>query len=582
VVLVALFHSRYDAFGNLTADSQSGVSTTYYSYNALDELTLITPPSGPSASFTRDALGRLRDRTLSTTPVNTLDTYGYVGTSETVFEIATTGGSTSTTRGAIGVDGSRLAVRTAAVSFTLPDLHGSIAGLFALTPTSLSDAYRYDGYGVTVATAGSTPNAWRYRSNLDIAQGTSAPTLYEMGARYYAPGLGAFTSLDTVAGTALNPLSLNRFLYAEANPATLIDPSGHFVPQDDDSRFLGDNPNNVPSSTTPPKPPAKDHRNKYTCQYNSCTSADGSSRAGNANAPFNPFFDPTDVGPATGACATEVACRSDVDDFLTSFANAFGPSAALSFVVVGGITLVCTVASGGACLVVAGGAGLLTVATTVSGDTPTQAELDAMAAHRMTPADVGTSLGSLTGGFVGGLVGGAGVSWTLTRAPTLLEVTGARTGVGSGLTSSELRSLGAASANDPAVFGAVRKYGADLAHPVPPYMGHGTSGTLVLPAGSEVPLVSGWKGPAASLPRTEGLNIVTKSHVEGHAAAVMRSDKIREATLWINRSPCPGPRGCSTLLPRMVPDGSTLTIYVVPNGSAGQITQTIVVQGIGQ
>ncbi len=28
-------------------------------------------------------------------------------------------------------------------------------------------------------------------------------------------------------GSVQNPLSLNRFLYAEANPTTLIDPSGH-------------------------------------------------------------------------------------------------------------------------------------------------------------------------------------------------------------------------------------------------------------------------------------------------------------------------------------------------------------------
>ena len=39
-----------------------------------------------------------------------------------------------------------------------------------------------------------------------------------------------FTSLDTFAGAAQDPLSMNRFLYAEANPATLIDPSGHMVP----------------------------------------------------------------------------------------------------------------------------------------------------------------------------------------------------------------------------------------------------------------------------------------------------------------------------------------------------------------
>jgi hypothetical protein len=39
--------------------------------------------------------------------------------------------------------------------------------------------------------------------------------------------LGAFTQLDTYAGEAASPLSLNRYVYAGANPWTLIDPSGH-------------------------------------------------------------------------------------------------------------------------------------------------------------------------------------------------------------------------------------------------------------------------------------------------------------------------------------------------------------------
>jgi hypothetical protein len=48
-----------------------------------------------------------------------------------------------------------------------------------------------------------------------------------MSARFYSPGLGTFTQLDSVMGSAQNPLSMNRFLYALANPATLIDPTGH-------------------------------------------------------------------------------------------------------------------------------------------------------------------------------------------------------------------------------------------------------------------------------------------------------------------------------------------------------------------
>jgi hypothetical protein len=47
------------------------------------------------------------------------------------------------------------------------------------------------------------------------------------------PGSGTFSQLDTVMGSAQDPLSLNRFLYAHANPATLIDPTGHMICEGD-------------------------------------------------------------------------------------------------------------------------------------------------------------------------------------------------------------------------------------------------------------------------------------------------------------------------------------------------------------
>jgi hypothetical protein len=48
-----------------------------------------------------------------------------------------------------------------------------------------------------------------------------------MGARLYAPSAGTFTQLDTYAGSAADPASMNRFLYAQGNPTSLIDPTGH-------------------------------------------------------------------------------------------------------------------------------------------------------------------------------------------------------------------------------------------------------------------------------------------------------------------------------------------------------------------
>ncbi|WP_171906854.1 DUF6531 domain-containing protein [Jiangella alba] len=121
-----------------------------------------------------------------------------------------------------------------------------------------------------------------------------------------------------------------------------------------------------------------------------------------------------------------------------------------------------------------------------------------------------------------------------------------------------------------------------LATEVPAYAGSRTAGTLVTPDGAEFPLISGWHPPAASMPQgTPGMNIVTKSHVEAHAAAIMRNQGLSEATLWINRAPCGGKPGCAAMLPRMVPSGSTLTINVVPNGSAGSIADTLIIRGIG-
>jgi len=55
------------------------------------------------------------------------------------------------------------------------------------------------------------------------------PELYDFGFRSYAADLGAFASLDSVAGSAADPRSLNRFLYAHANPTTLVDPDGHLA-----------------------------------------------------------------------------------------------------------------------------------------------------------------------------------------------------------------------------------------------------------------------------------------------------------------------------------------------------------------
>jgi RHS repeat-associated protein len=73
---------------------------------------------------------------------------------------------------------------------------------------------------------GAVPTPWRYQGRL-LESTPGGRDLYDLTARSYAPDLGAFTSLDSVAGSAQNPVSLDRYLYAAANPETLVDPTGH-------------------------------------------------------------------------------------------------------------------------------------------------------------------------------------------------------------------------------------------------------------------------------------------------------------------------------------------------------------------
>ena len=69
------------------------------------------------------------------------------------------------------------------------------------------------------------PNHFKYAGQeLDAESG-----LYHMGARYYSPGLGRFTSPDPLyieMHRLLDPQQLNLYAYARNNPTTFSDPTG--------------------------------------------------------------------------------------------------------------------------------------------------------------------------------------------------------------------------------------------------------------------------------------------------------------------------------------------------------------------
>ena len=102
-----------------------------------------------------------------------------------------------------------------------------------LTDTSgaVTDAYTFDAFGVMLASVGTTANAYLYAGEqLDPNVG-----FYYLRARYYDPSVGRFTSTDPEQGSVFDPVSLHRYLYANADPVNNGDPSGrsgsNLVPQ---------------------------------------------------------------------------------------------------------------------------------------------------------------------------------------------------------------------------------------------------------------------------------------------------------------------------------------------------------------
>jgi RHS repeat-associated protein len=53
--------------------------------------------------------------------------------------------------------------------------------------------------------------------------------LYYYVSRFYNLAISRFMSEDTYPGSLNNPISLNRYVYAQDNPLTFVDPSGHMI-----------------------------------------------------------------------------------------------------------------------------------------------------------------------------------------------------------------------------------------------------------------------------------------------------------------------------------------------------------------
>jgi RHS repeat-associated protein len=86
----------------------------------------------------------------------------------------------------------------------------------------------YKPYGTVYGSWGAA--VFMYTSKpIDPATG-----LYYSSARFYDPAAARFMTEDGVTGNLNAPLTLNRYVYADDNPMTLVDPTGHFIEEGGD------------------------------------------------------------------------------------------------------------------------------------------------------------------------------------------------------------------------------------------------------------------------------------------------------------------------------------------------------------
>jgi len=101
------------------------------------------------------------------------------------------------------------------------DAQGSVRALS--DGTAVTDTYTFDAYGNTTGRTGTSVNAYQYTGE----QRDEETGNYYLRARYYNPANSQFISRDSWEGDSRNPITLNKYTYANSNPAMYTDPSGH-------------------------------------------------------------------------------------------------------------------------------------------------------------------------------------------------------------------------------------------------------------------------------------------------------------------------------------------------------------------
>ncbi len=207
----------YDANGRMqTRTDSTGTSTYQYDYE--DMLTSVTTPNG-SVSYNYDAQGnRIQRADTNGETHHLVDPIHPTGVSQVLAEH-----DSASVQTAEYVWGNYLVSqnRDGTQSFFHHDANQNTRLLTDIAG-NVTDTYHYEAFGAATTATGSTNNNHLFAGE----QFDPLSNLSYNRARYYEPTIGRFISRDPFAGRITNPVSLHRYLYANANPVLYRDPTG--------------------------------------------------------------------------------------------------------------------------------------------------------------------------------------------------------------------------------------------------------------------------------------------------------------------------------------------------------------------
>ncbi|MFD3566164.1 LamG-like jellyroll fold domain-containing protein [Streptomyces sp. NPDC058667] len=216
----------YDARNRLTSDGHST-----YTYTARGTLSSVTDEASRVTNMKTDAFNRVIqegdrtytydgfDRVLSANEDGAaIHTFQYSGADN---DVASDGVSTYSR----DADGSVVGVKSAVTAvLALTDLHTDVIAQFTASGEALSGSTTYSPFGKVVQSS-MMLGALGYQSGWTDPQTAKV----NMAARWYSPETGQFNNRDTASNSPLpNSVNANRYAYANGNPMTGVDPTGHW------------------------------------------------------------------------------------------------------------------------------------------------------------------------------------------------------------------------------------------------------------------------------------------------------------------------------------------------------------------